>query len=79
MVSTVADLRALQVVSRRSLVVHHPSCAQARRVVRSPLVKIGDDGRYWRGELRPGRCCFPVVPRPDAPADAPGWSNASPA
>jgi hypothetical protein len=73
MIATVGQLRRLHVVSRRSNVVHHPRCAQARRVLRSPLVKIGDDPRYYAGELRPGLCCFPVVPRPDAPEDEEGW------
>jgi hypothetical protein len=72
-VATVAELRRLHVVSKRSNVVHHPLCTQTRRIVRSPLVKIGDDPRYYAGELRSGECCRPYVPRPDAPDDGEGW------
>jgi hypothetical protein len=74
-VSTVAELRRLHVVGKRG-VVHHPACPQVRRTIRSPLHSIGDDRRYWEGELRTGECCHPIVPRPDAPDDGEGWRYA---
>ena len=77
-VSTVAELRFLHVVSSRSYVIHHPMCANVRRTVRGHHSVIARDPRYWRGELRPGECCGPIVPATCAPQDAPGyaWSRA---
>jgi hypothetical protein len=72
-VATVAELRRLHVVSSESVVVHHPSCRHLRRIVRGGLAKIGDDPRYYAGELRSGDCCRPIVPKPDAPDDGEGW------
>ena len=73
---TVKELRRMQVVSGRSVVVHHPSCFNVRKHPWRTFRPVGDDERYWRGELRPGQCCRPVVPRPDAPEGVPGWNHA---
>jgi hypothetical protein len=72
-VYTVAELRRLHRASTTSLVVHSSSCARASGFRNSPTIPLEDDPRYWRGELRPGKCCGPVVPRPDAPPDEPGY------
>ncbi len=76
-VSTVEELRRLHVVSSRSDVIHWSGCGNIRRIMRGTLVPIGDDPRYWRGELRAGLCCMPIVPTPDSPEDEPGWKHAA--
>lgn len=73
-VLTVAELRRSHVVLAGRVVVHSRSCHHAR----SGLTEaIGDDPRYWRGELRSGECCGAYVPLPDAPPDVPGWNHST--
>jgi hypothetical protein len=75
-VATVAQLRELLRASTSTSIVHHPSCARATGYRHSPTVALLDDPRYWRGELRPCKSCAPVMPRPDAPPNEPGYLHA---